>query len=191
MKLIFTILLLTIVFFISIIFEATFNIDEHDYAVIASVGKPVKVISSKGRYFKIPYKQDVIKIPKSLIRTEDSFQCPTKDGTYVDVKSKTQWKIIDPIKYLDFFPSLDEAKFAAAVSARSELFKIFEETHIEKIKECPEISFDNYCDLEIHYTDITQKINYVLNQSGIAVAHVGIKVKLSPPNTKKIILKRP
>ena len=191
MKTILVTLLLVIVFFVSLVFEATFEIGERDYAVITSFGNPIKVIDAEGWHFKMPFMQDVLLVSKSFFVEEDSFQCPTKDGTYIDVKSKFQWRIIEPIKYLKLLRSLDEAGVASAMSARNELFKVFSETPIEKIKQCPKISLENYCDLEIHHTDITKKINYVVNQSGIDVAHVDIKVKLSPPNTSKIILKNP
>lgn len=83
-----------------------YTVDERELAVILQFGEPVESRTQPGLYFKIPFIQEVRRLPKTLQvwhgtkPQEQLVDVPTKDGKKVEVTVWAAWKITDPVLFV-------------------------------------------------------------------------------------------
>lgn len=88
-----------------------YSLKENEYAVITSFGVP-KVVEESGIHLKIPYVQQLSKVPKTIngfsigydsssgeTRASESFMI-TRDYNFVNVDFYVEYRVTDPMKYL-------------------------------------------------------------------------------------------
>lgn len=91
--------------------DGFYTLKEDQYAVISTFGKPT-MVSSPGLKFKIPFVQQVTKVPKTIqgfplgyradndISVEEESLMITYDYNFVNVDFYVEYRVTDPIKYL-------------------------------------------------------------------------------------------
>lgn len=102
------------VFFV-LLFSSVFTINERELGLVLQFGRPVKSISEPGLYFKIPFMQEVRRIPSTLQFWASSendvlVDLPTKDGKKIEVSLWAIWKITDPQKFVKVMRTVDQAE---------------------------------------------------------------------------------
>ena len=92
-------------------FSSVYSINEQEQAVIVMLGKPTTV-STPGLHFKIPFLQEVHKVPTVIngfpigyeLGTKEAIEAEslmiTSDYNFVNVDFFIEYKVSDPIKYL-------------------------------------------------------------------------------------------
>jgi membrane protease subunit HflC len=97
-------------------------VDERELAVILQFGKPVKSIEQPGLYFKIPFVQEVRRLPKTLLfwrSDEDIVDLPTADGKKIEVAAWALWRISDPLKFVQTLRSVENGQLAVKDRVRA------------------------------------------------------------------------
>ena len=97
-------------------------VDERELAVILQFGRPVKSIEEPGLYFKVPFVQEVRRLPKTLQfwqSVEDIVDLPTADGKKIEVAAWTLWKIRDPLKFVQALRTVDNGELAVRDRVRA------------------------------------------------------------------------
>jgi membrane protease subunit HflC len=87
-----------------IIRSCCYIVDAREQAVVLQFGNPVHARTEPGLYFKIPFVQNVLKIPRTRLfwggESEDLLpDLPTKDGKKVELTPFAVWRITDPIAF--------------------------------------------------------------------------------------------
>ncbi len=83
-----------------------YTVDEREMAVILQFGKPVESRTAPGLYFKLPFVQQVQRLPKTLQvwhgskQQEQLVDVPTKDGKKIEVTVWAAWRINDPVLFV-------------------------------------------------------------------------------------------
>lgn len=83
-----------------------YTVDEREMAVILQFGEPVESRTEPGLYFKVPFIQEVQRLPKTLqvwhgTRAQEQLvDVPTKDGKKIEVTVWAAWKINDPVLFV-------------------------------------------------------------------------------------------
>lgn len=83
-----------------------YTIDEREMAVILQFGEPVESRKDPGLYFKLPFIQQVQRLPKTLQvwhgakEQEQLIDVPTKDGKKIEVTVWAAWRINDPVRFV-------------------------------------------------------------------------------------------
>jgi modulator of FtsH protease HflC len=83
-----------------------YTVDEREMAVILQFGEPVESRTDPGLYFKIPFIQQVQRLPKTLqvwhgARPQEQLvDVPTKDGKKIEVTVWAAWRINDPARFV-------------------------------------------------------------------------------------------
>lgn len=93
----FAIILISIIVVTS--YYSYYEIEEHQQVVITQFGKILKANKNPGKYYKLPFIQKAIYIPKGPLSYESGAQIPTSDKKYVQVDAKAHYKISDPIAF--------------------------------------------------------------------------------------------
>jgi membrane protease subunit HflC len=83
--------------------QTFFILGETEQAVVVQMGKPVKVITSPGLRIKKPFIQQVVRFDKRLLEynPETNEQISTRDKKNLVIDNYCQWKIVDPLKFLE------------------------------------------------------------------------------------------
>ena len=83
--------------------QTFFILDETEQAVVVQMGKPVKVITTPGLRIKKPFVQQVMKFDNRLLEYNLATieKISTRDKKDLVIDSYCQWKIADPLKFLE------------------------------------------------------------------------------------------
>lgn len=103
-------------------FSAAYVVDEREQAVILQLGKPVKSVEEPGLYMKVPFIQEVRRLPKTLQfwqSQEDIVDLPTADGKKIEVVAWALWKIDDPLKFVQALRTVDNGQLAVKDRVRA------------------------------------------------------------------------
>ena len=95
--------------------SSLYVVDERELAVILQFGKPVKSIDEPGLYLKIPFVQEVRRLPRTLqlwTSDEDIVDLPTADGKKVEVEAWAVWRIKDPLKFVQALRTVENGQLA-------------------------------------------------------------------------------
>jgi len=83
--------------------QTFFILGETEQAVVVQMGKPVKVTTTPGLWIKKPFIQQVVRFDKRLLEynPETNEQISTRDKKNLVIDNYCQWKIVDPLKFLE------------------------------------------------------------------------------------------
>lgn len=100
---------------IVLVFSSIFTINEREMGLVLQFGKPVKTINEPGLYFKVPFVQEVRRVPRTLQFWASSdndvlVDLPTADGKKIEVSLWAIWKINDPQKFIEVMRTVDRAE---------------------------------------------------------------------------------
>src|SRR3569623_393944 len=102
-----------------------YTIDEREMAVILQFGEPVESRKEPGLYFKLPFVQQVLRLPKTLQvwhgsrPGEQLVDIPTKDGKKIEVPVWAAWRIDDPVKFVQTLRTVPTAESRVMEIVRS------------------------------------------------------------------------
>ncbi|MBY0585592.1 protease modulator HflC [bacterium] len=87
-----------------IVWSCCYVVDAREQAVVLQFGNPVHARTEPGLYFKIPFVQNVLFIPRTRLfwggEADDLLpDLPTKDGKKVELTPFAVWRITDPIAF--------------------------------------------------------------------------------------------
>ena len=108
-KKIFTIF--SIIFIAALFLLSLFSVDETQYKIVTFFGKPTKVVSEPGLYFKSPLHTTITLDKRLLLYNPTPSEFLTRDKKNVVVDNFICWKIIDP---LDFYVTVNNTPKAEA-----------------------------------------------------------------------------
>ncbi|GIW85939.1 MAG: protein HflC [Isosphaeraceae bacterium] len=83
-----------------------YTVNEQEMAVLLQFGSPVASRTSPGLYFKIPFIQEELRLPKTLqvwhgTRSADRLvDVPTADGKKIEATVWAVWRITDPVQFV-------------------------------------------------------------------------------------------
>lgn len=79
---------------------SAFTVNEAEQIVVTQFGKPVRVETEPGLYFKIPFIQDLNPLEKRLLPWDgDAENMPTKDKKRIFIDVWARWHIVDPQQF--------------------------------------------------------------------------------------------
>lgn len=102
--------------------SSMFVVDERELAVILQFGKPVRSIDEPGLYFKLPFVQEVRRLPRTLQfwrTSEDIVDLPTADGKKIEVAAWALWRIKDPLKFVQALRTVENGQLAVKDRVRA------------------------------------------------------------------------
>ena len=91
-----------------------FTVNERELAVVLQFGRPVKNISESGLYFKIPFMQEVRRLPRTRQfwasgSNDVLVDLPTKDGKKIEISVWAIWQITDADKFVRVMRTVENA----------------------------------------------------------------------------------
>jgi len=117
-----------VVFIVGIILgRATlFTVNERELAVVLQFGNPVASYDSPGLKWKIPFIQEVRRLPKTLqfwagTGANVLVDLPTKDGKKIEVTPWAIWRITDPRRFVEVLRTIENAEIRVAQFVRGEM----------------------------------------------------------------------
>ncbi|MEW6381549.1 MAG: protease modulator HflC [bacterium] len=82
--------------------QSLFVVDQTEQAIVMHMGKPVMVITGPGLYVKKPFLQQAVKFDNRLLTSALSpTEVSTRDHKGLVIDCYCQWKITDPLKFLE------------------------------------------------------------------------------------------
>jgi membrane protease subunit HflC len=102
-----------------------YTVNERELAVLLQFGQPVANRTEPGLYFKLPFVQEVMRLPKTLQvwhgvkQSERLVDVPTADGKKVEVTVWAAWKITDPVRFVQTLRSLPNGESRVKEFVRS------------------------------------------------------------------------
>lgn len=108
------VLVIAVVLF-ALVYSSVFTVNEREMAVVLEFGKPVKSIKEPGLNFKIPFVQEVRRLPKTRqfwanASNDVLIDLPTKDGKKIEISVWAIWKITDPEQFVKVMRTVDNAE---------------------------------------------------------------------------------
>jgi modulator of FtsH protease HflC len=100
-------------------------VTERELAVLLQFGQPVATRTQPGLYFKLPFIQEVLRLPKTLQvwhgtnQTEKLVDVPTADGKKVEVTVWAVWRITDPSQFVRTLRTVPNAESRVKEFVRS------------------------------------------------------------------------
>ena len=99
-------------------------VDERQQAVVLQFGRPVKARTEPGLYFKRPFVQHVVKLPRTrqFLGGTAAFalpDLPTKDDKKIEVIPWAMWRINDPTVFVQRLRTMENAEQRVADFTRS------------------------------------------------------------------------
>lgn len=103
-----------------------FTVDERELAVVLQFGEPVASYTEPGLKMKLPFIQEVRRLPKTYqfwlgSEREILVDVPTADGKKVEVTPWAIWRITDPIRFIQELRTVANAEQRVKDFVRSEL----------------------------------------------------------------------
>jgi membrane protease subunit HflC len=102
-----------------------YTVTERELAVLLQFGEPVATRTEPGLYFKLPFIQEVMRLPKTLqiwhgmSESEKLVDVPTADGKKVEVTVWALWRITDPAQFVRTLRSVRNAESRVKEFVRS------------------------------------------------------------------------
>jgi membrane protease subunit HflC len=102
-----------------------YTVSERELAVLLQFGQPVASRTEPGLYFKLPFIQEVLRLPKTLQVWHGSRQSdklvdvPTADGKKVEVTVWAVWRITDPVQFVKTLRTVTNAESRVKEFVRS------------------------------------------------------------------------
>ncbi|MEW5801917.1 MAG: protease modulator HflC [bacterium] len=91
--------------------QSFFIVDETEQAIVVQMGKPVCVITTPGLRTKKPFVQRVVRFDNRMLEYNPSvIEISTKDNKNIEIDSYFQWRIADPLKFLESVGSESQAQ---------------------------------------------------------------------------------
>jgi modulator of FtsH protease HflC len=178
---------LLILLLIGIIFANLFIVKEGEYRVIRQFGEVVRIESTPGLSYKVPFIQSVSTLPKYQMTYDvNEAEINTKDKKRMLIDNYAVWKIEDPKKMISNARTLEKAEgrmeeFIYSV-VRSELGKLnYEEIINDEVSTRGSLN-----------DKITDKVNDLLSQDnyGIVVTDVRMKRTDLPKENEQSVFTR-
>ncbi len=100
-------------------------VNEQELAVLLQFGQPVASRTEPGLYFKIPFVQEELRLPKTLQvwhgtrEAERLVDVPTADGKKVEVTVWAVWQITDPAQFVRTLRTVENAESRVKEFVRS------------------------------------------------------------------------
>ncbi|MBV8310717.1 MAG: protease modulator HflC [Planctomycetaceae bacterium] len=102
-----------------------YTVNERELAVLLQFGQPVASRTKPGLYLKLPFVQEVLRLPKTLQvwhgthQAEKLVDVPTADGKKVEVTVWAVWRITDPAQFVQTLRSVENAESRVKEFVRS------------------------------------------------------------------------
>jgi len=102
-----------------------YTVNERELAVLLQFGQPVASQTRPGLYMKLPFVQEVLRLPKTLQvwhgtrQAEKLVDVPTADGKKVEVTVWAVWRITDPVQFVQTLRSVENAESRVKEFVRS------------------------------------------------------------------------
>jgi len=101
-------------------------VTERDMAVVLQFGEPVATRTEPGLYFKLPFVQEVMRLPKTYqlwtVRPNEILvDLPTADGKKLEVTPWAVWRITDPAQFVRVLRTVDKAQTRVRDIVRAEV----------------------------------------------------------------------
>jgi membrane protease subunit HflC len=102
-----------------------YTVNERELAVLLQFGQPVASQTRPGLYMKLPFVQEVLRLPKTLQvwhgtrQAEKLVDVPTADGKKVEVTVWAVWRITDPAQFVQTLRSVENAESRVKEFVRS------------------------------------------------------------------------
>src|SRR6516165_3302429 len=102
-----------------------YTVSERELAVLLQFGQPVASQTKPGLYFKLPFIQEVLRLPKTLqvwhgVRSSEILvDVPTADGKKIDVTVWAVWRITDPVQFVQTLRTVVNAESRVKEFVRS------------------------------------------------------------------------
>ena len=102
-----------------------YTVSERELAVLLQFGQPVASRTEPGLYFKLPFIQEVLRLPKTLQvwhgtrQSEKLVDVPTADGKKVEVTVWAVWRITDPVQFVRTLRTVPNAESRVKEFVRS------------------------------------------------------------------------
>jgi membrane protease subunit HflC len=96
--------------------SVVYTVDERELAVLLQFGQPVASRTEPGLYFKLPFVQEVLRLPKTLqlwrgvTADEMLVDLPLADGKKIEVVVWAVWRINDPAQFVRTVRTVDNAR---------------------------------------------------------------------------------
>lgn len=106
------------VFFVVVLFNSLYIVKENEFAYVTQFSKFKRVEQNGGIYFRIPFVENVLKLPKyAMFYDIPPSDVLTADKKTLVVDSYSVWKIVDPLTFMRTVSSVREmeARVNAAV----------------------------------------------------------------------------
>ena len=92
-----------------------YTVNERELAVVVEFGEPVEGVTEPGLNYKLPFVQEVRRLPKTLqyYRTGEADKIedlPTYDGKKIEVSAYAIWRITDPIQFVKVLRTVENAQ---------------------------------------------------------------------------------
>ena len=96
-------------------YASVFTVNERELAVVLQFGRPVKNISESGLNFKIPFMQEVRRLPRTRQfwasgSNDVLVDLPTKDGKKIEISVWAIWQITDADKFVRVMRTVENAE---------------------------------------------------------------------------------
>jgi membrane protease subunit HflC len=102
-----------------------FTVNERELAVVLQFGNPVASYTEPGLRFKVPFIQEVKRLPKTYQfwsgANDVLVDLPTKDGKKIEVTPWAVWKITDPERFVRVLRTVEEAESRVSTFVRGEM----------------------------------------------------------------------
>jgi membrane protease subunit HflC len=103
-----------------------FVVNERELAVVLRFGEPVAHYNEPGLFFKMPFVDEVRRLPKSYqfwsaAGGEILTDLPTADGKKVEVTPWAVWRITDPIRFVERLRTMENAETRVQTFVRGEM----------------------------------------------------------------------
>ncbi len=92
---------ITVLFFVIVMLNSMFIINEKEQAIITQFGKPIgEPVVESGLKFKLPFVHTVLKFDKRVLEWDGAVnEIPTKDNKYILIDTFARWRISDPLQF--------------------------------------------------------------------------------------------
>lgn len=175
-----TILFALIICFLG--FSSILYLNDNSYGVVTQEKEIVRVVSSPGVYFKIPFYQKVYRILKHLAVAQKKFQSSSLDGKKLKVKISIFWKVSDPAIYFKREMSFNSTRKLIVPLILKDTENIVSKTKIFDLMTCPAESKEDLCLINPDlFSGTFFQTNKLLESYGIRITHIQGEAKVAMP----------
>lgn len=163
--------------------NSAFTVAENEYAVVTQFGKIQSVVSSAGMKFKLPFIQDVKKIPRELqIYDINQSDVITSDKKSMIADDYILWRITDPVKFAQTLNySISSAEDRSSVAAYNATKNVISSMTQDEIIAARGTKLTEM---------ITKNANASIGEYGIEIVKTEIKLLDLPDDNKEAVYER-